>query len=981
MTKFNKKHYDKSLKNLNYPRPLGMKRMVRQNKHKPLVRLKKYNLKKKRVLKLHTKKLIRKCIYKRRMENVDEDGRLKRRHSWKDRFRYASRNKWRFWSYSNKLMLEQKRENFQKQNFWSKKPHKKRYWINKFAAKWRLNRNVTQIINNFNKSKNFSKKLRILTKKIYYNLLIKKNFKMVTRKKGLKQKIFLAQFLPYKWQIAAWKLKQPQNFKKNFLRRFFYDKAKLQLKRKQRKLTFKSKKRLHRHLRNYLFHQQQISNYKKKRLYNFKKVRLISQKIPQYLPSIGKSFIDNSFKKLRNDIDKYLRNIRVLVSLKKIRKNKSKLKLIKWLNYQKRLSTSLPKLKNLKLLKNKQKLKKINYKIKKQNIYRKWLRKNPPHIRFGKKAWKIRRHHEHRPRKEKYMWYNNLSKKHEMILNVNKKNRIRLESPFFKKVKNLKKIKYLIMPKKYKNIFKKFYFKNIQWRKSFLLNKKLRIYEKLGKKKVINEYNWKKTREEPWFKKRANWLSWVLHTKNKGSPFFIGTSGWNSRWHFYYEKHILQKLNTNKHIRVQVNTTALRPFIRNFILKQKHLPTIYLNDNDYLQWLFIQDSTKVHWTDYAFVLNEPREVLWRLTNLTEKTINIFPSNENLVTIEDEEDQPFLPQLLHDVKKSSFILYKNWPRQIFQHTTLLKNVHKRIKLIWNIRSKEWLEYQNPQPRFEKFHRLFSIDWRINKAAPWFEPLFFPRIVHPVQYFNFWYSKKSIYIRKRSKIYRQFSKEAFNLYEPLKYRSSRRGGHRNFNWNRILSKVLLPFFGQTFSQFQSSFNKLRLKKSKQISRATLFTKNLNSQLYRLIYNFNITPSIFWARKVLKAGWVYVFSSTINSNTKMFFNSLSIDKLFPMAQINKNYSQISSKSAKFTKVPTRVEWNKVNGGSAVVINPAIKLLIKEFFSRRLNWDRRVVPSYGILNRKKNIVMISQQRYKDNFSEYTKDRSNTKKFPFLYN
>lgn len=588
-------------------------------------------------------------------------------------------------------------------------------------------------------------------------------------------------------------------------------------------------------------------------------------------------------------------------------------------------------------------------------------------------------------RKINYKWYKNFADNHEVLVRISKKNLIKLESPFFKKLKSYKKFKYLVTPKKYKNIFKNFHFKNIIWRKSFLLNKKFRKHELASKKQVIKEYNWKKTRKEPWHTKRAKWLSWTLHPKHKSSPFFIGTHVWNNRWNDYFKQNILQKINKNKHIPTQAYISEVRPFIRHLIFQQKHLPTNYIHNNYKLLYLVVQDIAKTYWTDKIFNPDNSEEIIWGFENLSEKDTEddlpeiIAAEADPLIFF--DEIEPFFSELFHDIKKSSFILYKNWPRQIFQDTILLKNIHKRMKVIENSSRKERLEYKDPQPRFDKFHRLFSIDWRIKRAAPWFEPLFFPRILHPVQYFNFWYSKKSIYIRKRSKIYRKFSKEAFNLYEPIKYRSYRRGGHRNFNWNRILSKVLMPFFGKTFSQFQSSFNELRTKKSKQIGRTNAFIKNLNSQLYRLIYNFNSAPSIFWARKIVEIGWVYVSHLKIQNNTKAIFNSISIDNLFPLLSINKNYAYSSNKLAKFTQLPIRAQSNKVNNGATVSINPLIKLLIKEFFSRRLAWDRRVTPSYGILNRKKTVMIISQQRYKDNFSEYTKDRSNTKRFPFFYN
>ena len=209
------------------------------------------------------------------------------------------------------------------------------------------------------------------------------------------------------------------------------------------------------------------------------------------------------------------------------------------------------------------------------------------------------------------------------------------------------------------------------------------------------------------------------------------------------------------------------------------------------------------------------------------------------------------------------------------------------------------------------------------------LFSKRRLSPIKYFNHWAPVRTIYHRKRSKAYRQYMK-SYDPYDSIKSKPFRGGGRGEFDYKRLASKIILPHFEKTFVQLRNLFSVVRSKKSKKSERLFAFIKLLNQPIHSFIYNVNLAPTVFWARKAVENGWIYASNLHTSHNTKALFNSLSLDKLFPYYHLNTNYLSISKKANQFLQTPVKMSERKVEAHAVYIINPNFQLIIKNFFSR---------------------------------------------------
>lgn len=172
-----------------------------------------------------------------------------------------------------------------------------------------------------------------------------------------------------------------------------------------------------------------------------------------------------------------------------------------------------------------------------------------------------------------------------------------------------------------------------------------------------------------------------------------------------------------------------------------------------------------------------------------------------------------------------------------------------------------------------YNKFKENWRKRARYPWLHSLVSKRLL----YSGFltserrelkWLQKFSWIplLRNKLAIFEKKNKLYFHR-KRLLYRGDNREvirTNKKARIKQILLKSTLPFYGHLRQkQFNRIKEKARSKKSQALSREDIQLGYLERRLDVVVYRLNLAPNIFWARKLILDGSIFVSPSNINQN----------------------------------------------------------------------------------------------------------------------
>ena len=186
-----------------------------------------------------------------------------------------------------------------------------------------------------------------------------------------------------------------------------------------------------------------------------------------------------------------------------------------------------------------------------------------------------------------------------------------------------------------------------------------------------------------------------------------------------------------------------------------------------------------------------------------------------------------------------------------------NQIKQIKIHY---SKQYFQYiHNNQTNFE--------DLTINKQKfPWWEPLIFTKQTYKnrvswrgkqfwfhkpflLYTFKFYYRYKKPWEEKKKSLYKNFSYLVFNMHDNNVLEKPKRV-------KQLLNKIVLPFYGHIKpKQLHAIYKRSHFVKSKAITSSNLFLNKLETRIDVLVYRLNLAPNIIWARRLIRAGLIFL------------------------------------------------------------------------------------------------------------------------------
>jgi len=226
-------------------------------------------------------------------------------------------------------------------------------------------------------------------------------------------------------------------------------------------------------------------------------------------------------------------------------------------------------------------------------------------------------------------------------------------------------------------------------------------------------------------------------------------------------------------------------------------------------------------------------------------------------------------LLYFRRINSF-LWKYFPK--YQNFVSRKKIYSDLR----IRSEKSWFYENTLRRknsilfskfkLTKFATAFHSNYREIMKRPWVEPLFFKRAAlsafeeryrkinkfeeEKLQY-KFYLRNKNPRHIKRNRLYKRKIKLTANP-----WKGKRIMAHQSARIKQILSKLLRPFYGHlTLKQWTVLLKKSKKKRSKYQTRVQTILQRLENRLDVVVYRLNWAPSILWARRLIRGGFIFV------------------------------------------------------------------------------------------------------------------------------
>lgn len=221
------------------------------------------------------------------------------------------------------------------------------------------------------------------------------------------------------------------------------------------------------------------------------------------------------------------------------------------------------------------------------------------------------------------------------------------------------------------------------------------------------------------------------------------------------------------------------------------------------------------------------------------------------------------------------------RGFYSKPKVTKRLKLRQKLGWYYTNLTYMKYASRRI-FERTKKVYpyvllSSFWRAYKKAPWLEylqsksHLYAGRLGRQrrelkwLQKFAWipYLRKKKPFFQKKNQLYKRRNNLLFSYWTRGLIKKKKMARIKN-----ILSKTILPFYGHlNQKQFISIKKKVQRKKTKHISRDDLFLGHFERRLDVVVYRLNLAPTIYWARKLITDGAVFLCS---------IFNKYSWDKL---------------------------------------------------------------------------------------------------------
>lgn len=221
----------------------------------------------------------------------------------------------------------------------------------------------------------------------------------------------------------------------------------------------------------------------------------------------------------------------------------------------------------------------------------------------------------------------------------------------------------------------------------------------------------------------------------------------------------------------------------------------------------------------------------------------------------------------------FITNRNWARKF-------QGIQKRAWFYTNSVYPKKTPYffnANAMKKVYPFNKFFA-SWKIRPRNPWLSSLISTRGVYTgfltsARREFLWLKRyswtpmlrnKLEYRQKRNRIYFHRSRLLYTKENIQKF-----DANKNARIKQILSKTILPFYGNLrLKQFAKITKKSLIKKTELLSRDDIKLNYLESRLDVVVYRLNLAPNIFWARKLIQDGSIFV-SSVKNKNDKSFEN----------------------------------------------------------------------------------------------------------------
>jgi hypothetical protein len=213
-----------------------------------------------------------------------------------------------------------------------------------------------------------------------------------------------------------------------------------------------------------------------------------------------------------------------------------------------------------------------------------------------------------------------------------------------------------------------------------------------------------------------------------------------------------------------------------------------------------------------------------------------------------------PKLFTMLDKSKEIQLRQKLGWFYTNLTCLKKVQNYI----TISTKKTYPYN-----------LFSTYWINHKKAPWLDFLqskrrLYSSLLQKQRREQKWSQKftwipylrtKKPFKQKRNKLYHWRNNLLFSHW--TRNRIQKRKAKRI---KKILSKIILPFYGNiSEKQFSAINKKVQKKKPENISRDDFLLGKFETRLDIVVYRLNLAPNIFWARRLIQTGSIFVSSTT--------------------------------------------------------------------------------------------------------------------------
>lgn len=314
-------------------------------------------------------------------------------------------------------------------------------------------------------------------------------------------------------------------------------------------------------------------------------------------------------------------------------------------------------------------------------------------------------------------------------------------------------------------------------------------------------------------------------------------------------------------------------------------------------------------------------------------------------------------------------HRLYTQQVLPNVMTFKQIYKEQYNISQIEQIKYILENKYREGSEKSPNKFMNGPRIQRLKyPWLPQMISKKRGYCLQYFNFYRSLRTPWARKSNKIYRTFMSITKHRHERVKLKRGSHGGNRAIHFKLNLLKVILPFYGQLSStQLKKIWHKYRYIKSHYQGRYEQFYNKLNTTLCLLIQQLGWAPNTYWAQNSIKNGWISLSKLNGTNKLKKYSNQQRFPLLNNLQTDVKQCQQMNSKKNPFHQL----QHNEI-----VQIHPDMKIFCKEFFLRRLNWQRRRIPDFmeidsngvsaAVVNLALNASANTKDRNKKNFLRY---------------